>query len=292
MQRAVVALALVGCGRFAFDPLSDGDGGIGGDATDGSLPVCTGPFGNVQLVPGLNTPQRDWAPEESTDGLTVYFGSDQTGDPELYRATRPTKSSPWGTPIVITELIANGDEEDNPTINAGETELYYGRSNTYRTTRSNKTGLWATPVQTLLTNGQGPFLSADDLTLYFTEFVTGQYDMAYVKRADRASMFVQANSVPLTSLNTSGEDGWPHLSDDELTIYFSSDAAGSIDLWTATRANKADAFGPAVLVQVVNSPNTEYDAEISADGTTLWFASDRAGGMGSFDIYIATRACP
>lgn len=107
-------------------------------------------------------------------------------------------------------------------------------------------------------------------------------------RQARGTPFVQASSQPLTTINTSGEDGWPYLTDDELTIYFSSDAAGSIDLWTATRANKTDPFGPAVLVEVVNSPATEYDAEISADGTTLWFASDRNG---NFDIYVATRTC-
>jgi len=286
MRRAVVALALTGCGRIAFDPLA----GNGGTDPDGGMPVCTGPFTNVQLVPPLNTATLDWAPEESADGLTVYFGSNRTGDPELYRATRATRTAPWGTPIVISELVANGDEEDNPTLSDDELEIFYGRSNTYRTTRPTKAALWSTPVETVLTSGQGPFLSADGLTLYFTGF-TGGYDLFFITRPDRSSMFVQANAQPLTSINTAGEDGWPYLTDDELTIYFSSDAAGSIDLWTATRANKTDPFAPAVLVEIVNSPATEYDAEISADGTTLWFASNRAGGMGDFDIYVATRPC-
>lgn len=291
MRRVVVALALTGCGRVAFDPLTDASTTTS-DAVDAPAVVCTGAFDNVQLVPTINTPQLDWAPEESADGLTLYFGSNRSGDPELYRSTRASVAASWGMPTVITELVANGDEEDNPTVSPDETELIYGRSNTYRTTRPNKTALWATPVETVLTSGQGPFLSADGRTLYYTAFINGGYDMYYVTRADRSASFIQANALPLASINTGGEDGWPYLTDDELTIYFSSDAAGSIDLWTATRNTKTDPFGPATLVEVVNSPQTEYDAEISDDGTTLWFASNRPGGMGDFDIYAATRSCP
>ncbi|MCC7537457.1 MAG: PD40 domain-containing protein [Deltaproteobacteria bacterium] len=28
------------------------------------------------------------------------------------------------------------------------------------------------------------------------------------------------------------------------------------------------------------------------DGETLYFASDRGGGLGSYDIWVASRECP
>jgi Tol biopolymer transport system component len=45
-----------------------------------------------------------------------------------------------------------------------------------------------------------------------------------------------------------------------------------------------------VLVQEVSSAANETTPEISADGLTLYFASDRAGGLGGHDIYVVTRA--
>ena len=40
----------------------------------------------------------------------------------------------------------------------------------------------------------------------------------------------------------------------------------------------------------MNSPASDSTPEVSADGLTLWFASDRAGGQGAHDIWVSTRA--
>ncbi len=58
----------------------------------------------------------------------------------------------------------------------------------------------------------------------------------------------------------------------------------------ATRAKLTDPFGiPRNLGPGVNSPANEYAPSISADGLALYFDSDRPGGLGSFDIWMATR---
>ncbi len=50
-------------------------------------------------------------------------------------------------------------------------------------------------------------------------------------------------------------------------------------------------FGtPTPLGPAVNSADSEFDPDISADGLSLYFQSDRPGGYGDSDLYVATRA--
>ena len=55
-------------------------------------------------------------------------------------------------------------------------------------------------------------------------------------------------------------------------------------------ANADFTFGtPTNLGPTVNSSSDDGGTSISADGLTLFFASDRPGGYGSFDLWVATR---
>lgn len=49
---------------------------------------------------------------------------------------------------------------------------------------------------------------------------------------------------------------------------------------------------PANLGPIVNSPFNDLAAEISKDGLSLYFASNRPGGLGGNDIYVSRRAGP
>lgn len=96
--------------------------------------------------------------------------------------------------------------------------------------------------------------------------------------------------VLIDSLNTEFDDQTPRLSPDELGIVFSrKSSAGNFDLWTATRANRDDAFGPATLLTTVNSVNSDMWPSQSSDGLTLIFDADRTT-TGTFRIWMSTRA--
>ncbi|MBI5511565.1 MAG: PD40 domain-containing protein [Deltaproteobacteria bacterium] len=99
--------------------------------------------------------------------------------------------------------------------------------------------------------------------------------------------------VLLAELNTpSGEDD-PTLTGDLLEILFDSNRPGGLgggDLWRATRASSSAPFGPPVNVTELNSTGSETTPEITPDGLTLFFGSDRPGGAGSHDLYVSTRA--
>jgi len=82
------------------------------------------------------------------------------------------------------------------------------------------------------------------------------------------------------------------LTDDLLEIYFVSDRDGGLgaaDIWRARRPTRTDAFGPPEPVLELSSPGAEASPAVSADGLTLWLASDREQGAGQLDIWRATR---
>ena len=91
----------------------------------------------------------------------------------------------------------------------------------------------------------------------------------------------------LTQTGTSMDD--PTLTADMLEIYFNSNRSGNDEIWKATRATTADAWSSIGLVTELNSAARESDPEVAPDGLTIWFASERMGGSGADDLYMATR---
>jgi hypothetical protein len=82
----------------------------------------------------------------------------------------------------------------------------------------------------------------------------------------------------------------PTLTADLLEIYFTSDReSGNGDVWFATRSDPSQPFGSLAPIAEVNTIFFETSSAISADGLTLWFGSDRGGGVGSTDIWQSTR---
>ncbi len=94
------------------------------------------------------------------------------------------------------------------------------------------------------------------------------------------------------TVNSTSMDGFPNISADGLSLYFTSNrpgGSGNWDLWVTTRATEEDNWGnPVNLGPTVNSSSQEAQPCISADGLTLYFGSNRAGGSGNWDLW-ATR---
>lgn len=79
----------------------------------------------------------------------------------------------------------------------------------------------------------------------------------------------------------------PALSADELEMFFTSPTGGINDIWSVRRAAAADPWGAAAPVAELASAQYDEDPELSADGLTIMFASDRAGD--GVRLYVATR---
>jgi hypothetical protein len=91
-------------------------------------------------------------------------------------------------------------------------------------------------------------------------------------------------------LNSDASEDDPTVRGDLLEIYFASTRDGTEDLFRSTRASVDDPWDPPESVVELNLPvSGESTPEISADGLTLFFSSNRAAGQGELDIYVATR---
>jgi hypothetical protein len=97
-------------------------------------------------------------------------------------------------------------------------------------------------------------------------------------------------------VNSPFEDLAPHLSSDGLALYFASNRPGSLggeDLWVSRRATRHDPWGAAAsLGPAINTAANERSPALSLNRRLLFFATDRAGGSGGFDIWVSWRADP
>jgi hypothetical protein len=241
-----------------------GSGGVGGSGGAGGVAGGAGgtagmgggacAFGEPVAVDEINTNTWDYGPSISNDGLSLYLTSDRAGvmgPSDIWMATRASVNDPFGAPANLMAVNSvNGDAV--------------------------------------------PDVSSDGLTLYFGSDRTGSVGSQDIWMATRASTNDPFGApANVAELNTADWDSAPSISADGLTIFIMSDRAGGAggqDIWMATRPSTSDPFGAPTNVAEINSADIEASPNISADSLTLYFNSDRAGGEGSQDIWMATRA--
>lgn len=95
--------------------------------------------------------------------------------------------------------------------------------------------------------------------------------------------------TPLTTLNMTTADEDPALRADLLELFFVSTRSGTRDIWRSTRASELDLWGAPEQVLELADAAQESTLELSPDGLTLWFSSNRPGGPGNDDIWVTTR---
>jgi len=197
----------------------------------------------------------DWGPAVSADELTLVFGSFRDGgkgSSDLWMATRPDIESSFSQPLPIAELNTK-DRENNPSLSAD--------------------GLMICYESTL-----------DDRA--------GQANLYIARRPDRQSSF--AAPTELTEIFSGSWNADCDVVGAGLSIRFSGGRtsesnAGERDLWTATRQSLDSMFGEPEPVAGVNSPYSEVGPSLAVDGLELYFSSNRPGGLGGHDIYVARR---
>jgi hypothetical protein len=90
-----------------------------------------------------------------------------------------------------------------------------------------------------------------------------------------------------------GKDDDPTFARDRTMLFFNSTRTGGVDredIWVTTRASIGAPFTAPAPVMELNTDARETGIAVSPDGLTIWFSSDRDGGPGGLDVYVASRS--
>jgi beta-lactamase regulating signal transducer with metallopeptidase domain len=184
------------------------------------------------------------------DGLELYFGSN---DDNIWLARRATANSEW-----------------DPALNLG-------------------------PIVNSSSIDGGPCIMPDGLSLIFDSDRPGGFGGVDMWMTTRSTVDDDwGTPVNLgANLNSTSWDWGQSISADGLDLYFTSNrpgGSGGQDMYVASRAANNEPWGePVNLGSTLNSSADEQFPQVSADGLSLFFGSNRPGGYGSWDLYVATR---
>ncbi|MFH0842486.1 MAG: OmpA family protein [Bacteroidota bacterium] len=123
-----------------------------------------------------------------------------------------------------------------------------------------------------------------------THGATGQgYTDIFESRLDKKSKW--STPVPAGGLNSEFEDGTPFFTSDYKEVYFTRCEAGKREkkgciIMTSKRSG--DSWSEPTNIEILPDSLVAAHPALTADGQTLYFVSDMAGGSGGKDIWMAT----
>ena len=215
----------------------------------------------------LNTPSLDGCPIQSPDGLSLYLASNRPGGKgglDIWVASRASTSASWGAPQNLGEPVNSAADDFCPTP-VRKNGLFFvsrealpgacGQGDIYYTHQTGNGG-WKEPER-LLCAPAGPNSELD-------EQGPSWIDPSGKLRGKKQLYFSRSSAAP----NVPGE------------------------IYVSERQNGAR-FGPATAVSELNdAAANDIQPNVRADGLEVVFSSNRAGTLGTQDIWAATRATP
>lgn len=252
----------------------------------------------------VNSPSADLAPILTNNGKTLLFTSRHSATPHTKGVTEDIyfselKEEKWIAPVAYGKPVNTPDHDAAASISADGNTLYLYRDENggdiyaIKRTGGNSWGkpeALPAPINTrdfepsfcITADGQFAFFASDrpegfgGLDLYLT-----------MKQPDGTwseAMNLGAN------INTEYDEDAPYVSADGVTLYFSSrghNSMGGYDIFRSSSEGVAWSIAEN-LGWPVNTPFNDIYFTPTSDGHQAYFASDRTGGLGDKDIYLAT----
>ncbi|HEX5060657.1 MAG TPA: hypothetical protein VFV99_14915 [Kofleriaceae bacterium] len=212
----------------------------------------TDPFPTPAIVSSISTAAaNEITPELGGNGLTIFYGSDRGASPpqfDIWFASRNQISGNWQTQTTPVQGLASTAADESPTVaRDGLTMVFCSlrmsgdAGDIYLSNRATQADPWGAPMPMTAINNmgrrdEGPFLSTDKLTIYFSSDRpggTGGFDLWQATRPDLSSPF--GMPTPIMELNTSGNERDPWVSPDGKRIFFTGMLNNVPTIMQATR---------------------------------------------------------
>jgi hypothetical protein len=212
---------------------------------------------------GVNTPAQDGCPIQSPDGLSLYIASNRAGSAglDLWVAQREGSNDPWSDPVNLNDGpgadLNTAADEFCPTPVHGNGLFFVRRPSACGLgdiyfARFNPAHGWSEPER-LACAPEGPNTALDEM------------GPSYVEAGGGARLYYSSSRAPAQGGAVPGD------------IFVSSmEAEGT--------------FGPGELVAELSDPTAnDIQPNVRKEGREVVFSSNRSGGSGSQDIWVATR---
>ncbi len=250
----------------------------------------------VNLGASVNSEQDDGGPTLSEDGLTLMFHSWRPGglgQTDLWEAHRATLGDTFQPARNMGKVLNSPEHDGEPTLADGGKLLIFvshragslGNSDLWESRRPSIDAPWGSPRNlgpgiNSDSGEQRPSLSTDGLVLVYT----GRSMGPVIARRPRIDAEF-GEPMPLRLPEELRSIRLPYLSGDQRHVVLDRALPGDF-LWVTSRGDTEEEFRPAAsLGPAVNSGGIGISPAISADGSRIIFASNRAGTVGDLDIW-------
>lgn len=271
------------------------------------LSIAPVPHRITNLGPQINTPYDEHSPlVDQLETILVFTSNHQSNSEKTSSGMLDSediyissyKNSQWQRATPIGTNINN--ERHNASVSMthdAHTLIIYQHDglsgNLYVSKLEEQTWSVPTPlpmpINTSYNETHGCFTS-DGLEFYFTSDRPGGYGKRdlYVVRKLPNGDWGKAQNLGST-INTSGNEESPFISSDGHTLYFASTEhknIGGYDIFKSTKTDSTGWSSPVNIGYPINTPGDDLFYNPSADGTRVYYSSQRQGGVGGSDIYL------
>jgi hypothetical protein len=232
----------------------------------------------------------------TTSGETTASGGTETGDEEPL-----PQIGPFDPPVPVEILNDPIHQDDDPTLPADMLELYFASSrgiagDIFVARREQVNEPWGVPeVVTSLSSpwvDNTPEISADGLVIYFSSNRDGlpDEDVFVSTRPNRDSEWLLPMRVAALSTALM-RDVCPFITDEGLHVYgcVGNPFLPELDLVRFDREGLAAPWSAGTPLMELNTPGLECAAWLDPSERVLAFMSDRPGGPGQIDLWLASR---
>lgn len=216
------------------------------------------------IVLNVNSEFNDEGPAISKDGRSLYFGSNRpggVGSLDLWVSQRNSVRDPWGSPRNLGPTVNTAGIENVPAFSPDGHWMFF---NSDRAGGSGLIDLWVSYRRN----------KRDDFGW-----------------EEPVNLGPQVNSAA-PDAGAAFFDGRRHDDDDgDDLLFFGSNRPGGPgmgDLYVSSR-NSDGSFGPPQILPELSSPFLEQRPSIRRNGREIFFVSNRPGGAGGSDLWVATR---